>query len=174
QRKMAAGLAFDLVDPSRQPGDLEAHLVESPAEQAVLFEAPAAAEAVDQLGVDRFDAPRSAAPQKDVEVLERYRAGMRGHDPLQSFACGRNPAVEADPAQVGGQHQPPSASSTSSSRAGSPIASTCPSEPAWSGSPFQSHIVPPAPSTTGTRAAKSCSLSPLSQTTSTKPEASSA
>ncbi|EZP54950.1 hypothetical protein BW41_01219 [Sphingomonas sp. RIT328] len=47
------------------------------------------------------------------------------------------------------------ASSTSSVRAGSPMASTWPALAAVSGSPFQSHIRPPAPSTTGTSAAKS-------------------
>ena len=42
-------------------------------------------------------------------------------------------------------------------------------DPAWSGSPFQSHIIPPAPSTTGTSAAKSWSFRPASQTMSIWP-----
>ena len=42
----------------------------------------------------------------------------------------------------------------------------------WSGSPFQSHIIPPAPSTTGTSAAQSCSLRLASHTTSRCPLAS--
>ena len=47
----------------------------------------------------------------------------------------------------------PIASSTSSSRAGSPRAITVPSDPASRGLPCQSAMIPPAPSTTGTSAA---------------------
>ncbi len=53
---------------------------------------------------------------------------------------------------AGGQAYP-SASSTSSSRAGSPSAITVPSLSASSGLPCQSDMVPPAPSTIGTSAA---------------------
>jgi hypothetical protein len=97
---------------------------------------------------------------------------------LVGGANGKPPAEHAAlPIASAVQDTACSASSTSSMRAGSPIASTCPpSGPALdavSGSPFQSHRRPPAPSTTGASAAKSCSLRPLSQTRSICPDATS-
>ena len=85
---------------SGEVGDLEADRAQDVAEQAVLFEAVAAAMVAHQFALDGCDVEGGGDAEERVEVFERDGGDVRGDDGAQGLQGGGDGLVDADPFEV--------------------------------------------------------------------------